>query len=102
MKQDKSNIEYYKEAIRAIKNTLKVSINNKRIYNQLSRSEISRLNGLETSNLLNAVELSQEILECLLLENACKNQAYFFIIENDMLNKFARYCRDNPTENFYH
>lgn len=102
MENNKSNIEYYKESIRAIRNTLKHSIKNKSIYDQLTREEIARLNELEIVNLSNAIELVHEILDCLLLENACKNQAYFFIIENDLLNKFARYCGDNPTENFYH
>lgn len=100
--ENKSNIEYYMESIRAIKNVLKASINNKRIYNQLKRDEIAQLSELETANLSNAIALSQEILDCLTLENACKNQAYFFIIENGLLDKFAAYCRDNPTETFYH
>lgn len=100
--RDMSNIDSYKAASKAIKTVLAQSIKNKVFYKELTREEIERVNELETANLLNASELVQNMLDTLLLENACKNQAYFFIIENDLLDKFARYCRDNITESFYH
>ena len=99
---DMSNIDSYKEAIRAIQNVLSQSIKNKLFYKELNYDEILRVNELESANLLIAAELLHKVMETLLLENACKNQAYFFILENDLLGEFARYCKDNPTETFYH
>lgn len=101
MKMNKSNIEYYKESIKSIRNVMNTSIKNKRIYSQLTREEINHLNELETANLSNAIELLNDMLDFLIYENSCKNQAYFFILfENGLVDKFARFCVENPIEDF--
>lgn len=34
------------------------------------------------------------------LEKSCKNQAYFFILENGYLDEFKEYCAQNPVKKF--
>ena len=34
------------------------------------------------------------------LEKACKNQAYFFILESGNLDAFKEYCAQNPRQKF--
>ena len=58
-----------------------------------------------TENVLKRVseEMSKEnaVLKARLnVEKACKNQAYFFILENGFLDGFAEYCKKQPLDEF--
>lgn len=41
-----------------------------------------------------------EIIKKFNIEKSCKNQAYFFILENGLMNVFKEYCARNPRLNF--
>lgn len=41
-----------------------------------------------------------EIIKKFNIEKSCKNQAYFFILENGHINKFKEYCARTPLIDF--
>lgn len=41
-----------------------------------------------------------EIIKQFNIEKACKNQAYFFILENGHINEFKEYCARTPRIDF--
>jgi hypothetical protein len=41
-----------------------------------------------------------EIIKKFNVEKSCKNQAYFFILENDHINEFKKYCARTPRTDF--
>lgn len=42
----------------------------------------------------------KDLLKALKTERACKNQAYFFILENGHTNEFKEYCAHKPLIDF--
>jgi hypothetical protein len=41
-----------------------------------------------------------EFIKKINVEKSCKNQAYFFILENGLINVFKEFCANNPRIDF--
>lgn len=67
----------------------------KRLFKEI----LATLVNIETI-LKGEVKQREELEKAFNLEKACKNQAYFFILESGYFNEFREYCKEAPLEEF--
>lgn len=88
-----------------------INENIKKYASSLRHADPTRLLEAIIDTLTNAVNILKceadrqaneraEIIKKFNIEKSCKNQAYFFILENGLINEFKEYCARTPRIDF--